>query len=104
MKPTKQAYFINKPRILTDLISPHFTSDERAFEIAKRIDLRPIDYENFVTDLRVEREYIENSAHISEKQSDVFNCLFISKSGNNDGVLVVPDKNGFVESAAFFEE
>jgi len=85
-------------------MSPHLMDDERTFEISKRIELLPIDYENFVTDMCVERDYIENAANQSDKQSDVFNCLLISKSGNTDGVLVVPGKNGFIGRAAFFKE
>jgi len=104
MKAKKQAFFIKNPRVLTDLIGPHLLDDERAFSISKRIELRPIDYENFITDLRVEREYIENAANLNNEQSDAFKCVLISRSGNTDGVLVVPDKRGFVEFAAYLEE
>jgi len=104
MKPTKQAFFINKPRVLTDLMSPHFLDDEKEYEILKRIELHPIDYENFVTDFLVERDYIEDAANLDDKKNDVFKCLLISKTGNTDGVLVIPQKNGFIERAAYLSE
>ena len=101
---TNQAFFFNRPRVLTDLLVPHTIEDEKAFLIARRIDLRPIDYENFVSDLRVERDYIENYAKLCTQQNNIFQCLLISECGNSDGILVVPDENGTVRSAAFFED
>lgn len=111
MKPIRQAFFINKPRVLTDLMSPHFLDDEEEFLISQRIELRPIDYENFITDFLVERDYIENAANLDYEQNEqyedqnyVSKCLLISKTGNTDGVLVIPNKNGHIKRAAYFVE
>ena len=104
MDMKRQAFFVNKPRVLTDLMIPHHPDDERDFLISKRIELLPIDYENFVTDLRVNRDYIENSSNSCDKQNEIFNCLLISEIGGTDGVLVIPSENGFIKKAAFLEE
>lgn len=108
MKPTRQAFFINKPRAITDLMSPHFLDDEEEFLISQRIELRPIDYENFITDFLVERDYIESAANQDDEQNEeqnyVSKCLLISKTGNTDGILVIPQKNGYIERAAYLSE
>ena len=112
METTRQAFFINKPRAITDLMSPHFLDDEEEFFISQRIELRPIDYENFITDFLVERDYIESAANLDDEQKEeqyeeqnyVSKCLLISKAGNTDGVLVIPQKNGFIERAAYLSE
>lgn len=112
METTRQAFFINKPRAITDLMSPHFLDDEEEFFISQRIELRPIDYENFITDFLVERDYIESAAYLDDEQNDkrfeeqnyVPKCLLISKTGNSDGVLVIPNKNGYIKRAAYFVE
>ena len=56
------AYFVRKPIRLSQLFKPQRIEDEVPYEIVKTIHLSQIDYENFATDLTVDREYIEQNA------------------------------------------
>ena len=57
------AYFVKKPSRLCDLLKPHRVEDEVSYEVVRTILLPQIDYENFATDLTVDREFIEQYAH-----------------------------------------
>ena len=42
METIRKAFFVRKSRIVSDLMIPHDINSERAFLVAKRIELRPI--------------------------------------------------------------
>lgn len=98
------AFFTERPRRYLDLFLPHFLSKEQEFIIAKRIYLSDIDYENFISDMLVEREYIENAAVCTAGSDGAYRCIFIGTRTSSRGVLVVPDSEGRVIKAAFFED
>ncbi len=97
------AYFIRYPRIVEDLLVLHDASLEQRYEIVKEIRLQAIDFDNFSTDLTVERLYIEDYAYLCGK-GDVWKCLLIRGRNPGYGVLVLPEASGFVGWAAYFRE
>lgn len=99
------AYFVKYPSRKEDLLRPHLLEDRRAYEIVKTINLRAIDYKNFITDLRIEREYLEDNASLcSEDSAGVCHCILVKQQEGSDGVLVVPDACGYVIWAAYLHE
>lgn len=99
MKGRDYAYFVNRPRTIHDLCRPHRPEEERAYEIVKVVRLSAIDYENFITDMLVDRQFIEDYSHLCA-QEEVWKCLFISEKGHERGVLVMPEGECFVGWAA----
>lgn len=104
MTTNNRAFFVRRPRVLSDLFTPHLIEYRSPYSVKKRINLRSIDYENLITDMLVEREYIEESAELCANSSEIIDCLLISQIDCTDGILIVPGKNGHVRSAAFLEE
>ena len=100
MKHGGYAYFVENPRILEDLIVPHPVETERQFMVVKTIRLTKIDYENFITDMIADRQFIEENAALCSKGT-VWNCIFVQQRGREDGVLVLPIDQSFVGWAAY---
>lgn len=92
MEKTGQAYFIKYPRRMDELNVIHDVADESPFEIVKEIRLQPIDFENFATDMTVERKFIEDNAGLCADGA-VKKCLFVYMRGGRAGILVLPDLN-----------
>lgn len=93
------AYFVRHPRVIGDLSVPHPVEAEREYEVASRVALAGIDYENFVTDMLADRPFIaENAALCGEGK--VMRCLLVQHPGQPGGVLVVPERGSFVGWAA----
>ena len=67
MNRTGYAYFIQHPRIVDDLSVLHDVADEQPYEIVKTIRLQAIDFENFITDMTVDRQFIEDYAALCAK-------------------------------------
>jgi hypothetical protein len=96
------AYFVKTPSRIENLQRPHLPEEENTYKIAAEVTISQIDYGNFITDLRVERQFLEDNADLcSVDQDDVWHCLLIRQDGGSDGVLVMPDKNGHVIWAAY---
>ncbi|NLW64673.1 MAG: hypothetical protein GXY26_00330 [Clostridiales bacterium] len=104
MATVNSALFVRRPRVLSDLIGPHHAENRSAYLVKKRINLRPIDYENLITDMLVERDYIEKVAELCTGNSEVLECLLVSQIDSDEGVLIVPGENGNVRFAAYYEE
>ena len=62
MKKTGYAYFVESPRTIDDLMEPYPIEQETAYEIVKTVKLSGIDYENFITDMIADRQFIEDHA------------------------------------------
>ena len=105
MEKTGQAYFVKYPRLIEDLNVIHDVADESPYEIVKEIRLQPIDFENFATDMTVERQFIEDNADLCAG-STVKKCLFVFMRGGRSGILVLPDPNDrdYVGWAALLRE
>ena len=99
MKRTGYAFFVESPRRIADLIVPHPVGQERPYEIAKTVRLAKIDYENFITDMVADRQYIEEHAGLCSR-GDMWKCIFVRQRGRLDGVLVMPVDRCFVGWAA----
>ena len=101
MEKTGYAYFVESPRIVEDLMAPHPIEREQRYEIVKAVKLTKIDYENFITDMIADRQFIEENAALCA-QGGVLRCLLVQQRGRTDGVLVVPDDGCYVGWAAYY--
>ena len=88
-----KAYFVKCPRVIEDLRKPHLIGDERTYEIVKEITLAAIDYENFITDMRADRQFLEENAGLCSEGKPM-KCLLVRRRGKRGGVLVVPGADG----------
>ena len=101
MEKTGYAYFVESPRIVEDLKVPHQIEHEQKYEIAKTVKLAKIDYENFITDMIADRQFIEDGAALCS-QGEVWRCILVQQRGRTDGVLVVPVDSSYVGWAAYY--
>ena len=97
------AYFVQNPRRIEELRVPHLVTSEKHFEIVRTVTLGRIDYENFITDMLVERQFIEDNAAAC-RRGDIWKCLLVRQKGKPGGILVMPEKDGFVGYAAYITE
>lgn len=100
MQQTGYAYFVKRPRVIEDLRKPHPVEMENLYWVVKTIKLSAIDYENFITDMLADRQFIEDNAELCGK-GGVWRCLLVQKRGCQDGVLVLPEDGCFVGYAAY---
>lgn len=101
----RTAYFVKLPFRLEDLKRLHLLSDEQPFVVEKTIALAAIDYENFVTDMTVERWFIEENRNLCRVDANgIWHCLFIRQRGRPDGVLVMSDGRDYPLWAAYIEQ
>ena len=99
MQKKGYAYFVRMPRRIADLQVLHAIDRESPYEIVKEIVLSQIDYENFSTDLTVDRDFLENNAHLCEN-GDIKKCLYIHGQNSGTGILVIPEDSCWVGWAA----
>ena len=97
------AYFVRAPHRIEDLRTPHLVEDERAYKIVKQVRLAKIDYENFITDMVADRQFIEDNANHCSKD-EIWRCILVQQRGQTDGVLVMPEDGCFVGWAAYYSE
>ena len=100
MTKTGYAFFIERPRVLDDLIKPHVFGQEKPYEIVKTIRLGAMEFENFVTDMVADRKFIEDYADVCSN-NEVWRCLAIQKRGECGAVLVMPLDRCYVGYAAW---
>jgi len=96
-----KACFVARPRMIGDLLLPHLVEKERSFQIVKTIKLKKIDYENFISDMLADRQFIEDHAALCERVG-MWKCLLIQQYGRGDGVLVMPTEKCSVGWAAYY--
>ena len=101
METGGRAYFVRAPRRLEDLRVLHAVDKERPYEIVKTVKLAKIDYENFITDMVADRQFIEDCATLCAK-GQVWRCIVVQQRGHADGVLVMPEDGCFVGWAAYY--
>ena len=95
------AYFVERPRRVEDLTLPHLIEQERPYRIVTEIQLPAIDYENFITDMLADRQFIEDHGRRCKK-GEVWDCLLVRRRGQPNGVLVMPEDGCFVGCAAYY--
>ena len=98
---TGSAFFVFRPRRISELYRPHLLSAEKAYVIAAKVCLEFIDYENFTEDMLADRAFLEE--HASLCVGPERRCILIRTPGQSGGVLVVPD-GAFVLWAAAYPE
>lgn len=103
MTTHQQAVFINRPRVLSDLMIYSTHLEEKPYTVVKRIFLNQIDFENLTSDLLVERDYIDYYSNLCSNQPENNKCLLITPWYDNTGLLVIPGDNGHIKQAAYFE-
>lgn len=97
------ALFVKHPSRIDDLMRIHLPEDQTPFIIVKSVKLTRLDYENFISDLSVERAFLEENSDRCQTQPDgSLTCLFVHQRGRNDGILALPDQDGFVIWAAYW--
>lgn len=99
---TGHAYFVKYPSRIEDLRRLHFLTDRVPYVAVKVVTLPKIEYENFITDMTVERGFLEKNAPLCRPRRDgPFRGILVRQRGRPDGVLVLPDRGGFVLWAAY---
>ena len=101
MKEKGNAWFVRRPRRIEDLMQPHLLKQERAYEIVKTVVLEKIDYENFITDMLADRQFIEDADALCFK-GETWRCLLVWQRGQADGVLVMPESGCHAGWAVYF--
>ena len=91
------AYFISNPRQIEDLMR------EREYEVVKTICLSEMDFENFVTDMEADRQFLEDNSALCGKNGAEIRCLKVTRKESSESVLVVPD-GSWVDIAALLLE
>ena len=81
---------------------PHLPKWRKPYKIEQEIELGKIDYENFITDLCVDRWFIEKYMQLCRIDNDgVWHCIFVMQKGRTDGVLVMSEGEVFPKWAAY---
>lgn len=93
----ERAYFVFRPRTVSDLSIGNKDGKWREYRIVKSICLNRIDYENFATDLLADRQFIEDNAALCAAPGD---CLLVSSKQQREELLVIPWHSSFVRFAA----
>ena len=102
MNELPAAFFVEYPFRIEDLIRPHLSEWVKPYIVETEIRLGKIDYENFITDLCVDRWFIEKYTHLcSIDENGVWHCLLVSQKGKSEGVLVMSEGRVFPKWAAY---
>ena len=86
MEKSGRICFIRHPRTIGDLMQPHLHKHEREYQIVKTIELGKMDYENFITDMLADRQFIEDNAALCSR-GEVWQCLLIRQRCRRTDVL-----------------
>ena len=96
------AFFVSMPFQIEDLKRPHLNTHRKPYVIEQTVELARIDYENLITDLCVDRWFIEKYNHLCRVDDDgVWHCILAKQRGRTDGVLVMPEGRTFPKWAAY---
>lgn len=75
---------------------------KQAYEILETVVLDVIDYENFVSNPEVERDYLADRCRLHPAAFDgILHAVLVRRRARTDGVLAVPDRDGYVIWAAY---
>ena len=84
MNRTGRAFFVDFPRIMEDLKALHDINAEQDFEIVATVKLGAIDFENFVTDMVADRQFIEDNCDLCSV-GGVWKCLLVQQKVHVSG-------------------
>ena len=99
----KTAKFVPCPRSIHDLMDQGEPGVLHPYRVVTTIELGAVDYKNFITDMLVERQFLESAAWLCYA-GEIMWCIKVSQKGCSDSVLVVPRKNCFIGWAAYISE
>lgn len=91
MSSKTYARFVKSPRTISDLLVTEPYGEMHRFKISSAVVLKQIDYENFITDMLADREFLIRNP-FSRIENDIWYCLFVTRGGADDGILVVPNR------------
>lgn len=93
----EKAFFVFRPRRAEDLTVRNPDGKWMEFRIVKTITLNRVDYENFITDLLADRQFIEDVAALCKIRGD---CLLVTTRTQQPELLIIPWKGCYVRYAA----
>ena len=95
------AFFINRPSRIEDLIPPRIVGDAHPYKVTVMVELSGIDYHNFITDLKVDRPFLEEHSNKSYIAQGVWHCILVRQKGRSDGLLVMTSGRDFPSWVAY---
>ena len=102
IQKTGKAYFVRQPRRVDELVILHAVDWETSYEIVQEIILQAIEYENFITDMTVDRQFIADYASLCDDDNEgIKKCLFVRGRDPQSGILVIPEAKCYVGWAAY---
>ena len=102
MSNLPSAFFVEYPRVIGDLIRPHIADWRKSYVVEKTINLNRHDYVNFITDLCVDRWFVEENTHLCRvDESGVWHCILVTQEGKAGGILVMSNGEVFPKWAAY---
>ena len=96
----KTAKFVPCPCRIDELMDREEPGVWLPYRVVTTVELGAVDYENFITDMLVEREFLESAAGLCSA-GEVMWCIKVRRKGCADSVLVVPKKRCFIGWAAY---
>jgi len=93
------AWFVKYPRRVDELKQPHALTAEQPYEIVGRAELDWMDYDNFVTDMLADREFLETWLLVAGEGTPM-RCVLVTCDVRRDRILVVPERGCYVKYAA----
>lgn len=90
MEKENRADFVYSPRTAEELLRPHDLNSEKPYKIVQTVSLSAMSYENFITDMLADRQFLEDYADLCS-EGEVLRCILIKQRGQSGGILVVPD-------------
>lgn len=104
MNKLPTAFFVEYPFRIEDLIKPHLLEHQKPYIVEKEIRLSKIDYENLITDLCVDRWFIEKYSYLCKiDENGVWHCILARQRGKTDGILIMSDGRVFPKWAAYIQ-
>ena len=97
-----RAFFVLNPRRIEELTISSRNGKWESYMIVKTIRLSKIDFGNFITDMRADRQFIEDHHELCGKPGPVTKCLLVRQVDLPGGVLVVPLNQCHVGRAALY--
>lgn len=94
-----QAAFVSMPGNLDELMRPKDFMLKK-YAVVKEVELDNLAWDNFVCDLRLEREFLKTPEYQSI-YLDVFECILVYTPNISHGILAVADEDGLIEYAAY---
>ena len=99
----KAAKFVPCPRRIDDLLDQTQSGMLRPYRVIKTVELGAVDYENFITNMLAERQFLEPAAWLCGAGETMW-CIKVKRKGRADGVLVVPYNKCSVGWAAYLPQ